>query len=77
MAKVDIDPQRIEAELKELSGNVPFRLHVKHRHERRVSIRETDKAIDITINPRQIKTQEQLDQVMQFCQTSLCWELRN
>lgn len=74
MAKVDIDPKRIEGELKEFAGNTPFKLHVKPHSEMRASIRETDKGVDITINPKRIRTQEQLDQVMQFCQTSLCWD---
>lgn len=71
--RIDIDPKRIEEELKEYAGNTPFKLHIKPHSERRVSIRETDKCMDITINPRRIRTQEQLDEVMQSCQNSFCW----
>jgi len=74
MAKIDVDPQRIEAELKEFAGNTSFRVRMKPHLPLRVSIRETDKGVDIKINPKRIRTQKQLDGVMQLCQTSLHWD---
>ena len=69
--RIDVDPEKIKAELQEYAGETPVKLHVKRHLETRVSVRETDKRIDISINPKRVRTQEQLDQVMQFCQNSL------
>jgi len=71
VGRVDVDPKRIEADLRDYAGHTPFKLHIKPHSETRVSVREMDKLVDIVINPRRIRTREQLDQVMQVCQSSL------
>ena len=70
MERFNVDTVKMESDLKELAGKVPFRLHVKPRLGMKVSVKETDKGIDIRINPKHIRTQAQLDDVMHHCQTS-------
>lgn len=71
-SKLDIDLKRIKADLKESGrGGIPFKVH--KGNGARVSIRETDKRTNIYINPHKIRTQAQLDSVMQLCVNSLTW----
>ena len=69
MPKVEVDLNRLETELKEVAGNV--RLRVKRHKGCRTSIRETDKKVEIKINPKRIRSEGQLGEVRQFCLNSL------
>ena len=69
--RVEIDLKRIESELKELAGSIPVK--VRRGNGMRLSIKETDKLTRIYINPRKIRTQAELDDVVIQCQKSLVW----
>lgn len=77
MAKVDVSLEKIEGELREFSNGTPFKLrvvnnlHSEDGHPLQVKIDERDKGVSIKINPNRIRTQEQLDQVIHDCKTSL------
>jgi len=76
--KPDIDLKRIEADLKADAEGIKVKV-IKGRLQSsggvplRVRCRETDKGVHITIDPKQIRTQAQLDQVIGFCQDSINW----
>ena len=60
-----LDLERIKADLKEAAGEIKFKLH---KHDgMRLSVRETDDLIDIKINPKHIRSQGQLDNLMNDC----------
>ena len=75
--RVEVDIERIEGELREFANGTHFKLravnnlHTDAGHPLRVSVRETDKGVSIKINPKRIKTQEQLDEVLRLCRLSL------
>ncbi len=71
--KIEADPKRIEEELKEYAGRRNFRVRAKKLNGLRLSVRETDKLIDIKIDPRNIRTQGQLDLVMERCLESFIY----
>jgi len=64
-----IDLLRLETELKEVACNI--RLKVKKHNGCRCSIRETDRKLEIRINPKRIRSENQLAEVRQFCFSSL------
>jgi len=66
---MQIDLPRLETELKEVAGNT--RLKVKKHNGCQCSIRETDRKLEIKINPKRIRSDKQLTEVRQFCFSSL------
>lgn len=74
----EIDLKRIEADLLADAGGFKVKV-IKGKLQSvtgapiRVRCRETDKGVHITIDPRHIRTQGQLDQVVAFCQDSINW----
>ncbi|MBA7705784.1 hypothetical protein ES703_114623 [subsurface metagenome] len=66
---MQIDLNRLETELKEVAGNI--RLKVEKHSGCRVSIRETDNELLIRINPKGILSERELNEVRQFCFSSL------
>ncbi|MBA7702866.1 hypothetical protein ES703_111641 [subsurface metagenome] len=59
----------LETELQEVAGNIT--LKVRRHNGCRVSIRETDKKLQIRINPKRIRNEKQLGEVREFCFGSL------
>lgn len=68
---MEIDLKRIEADLKDAAGETHYRVH--KGKGMRLSIRESDQRVDIYINPKKIRTQNQLDQVISDCNQELTW----
>lgn len=64
-----IDLTQLEAELKEVAGTV--KVKVKKHNGCRCSVRETDSRIEFRINPKHIRSDQQLGMVRQFCFSSL------
>jgi len=70
---------KIESELQEFSSGGLYKLkrvnnlHAEDGHPLRVKIDETDKGVSIKVNPKKIRTPEQLSQVIHDCLTSLEW----
>ena len=64
-----VDLNKLETELKEVAGNI--RLKVRRHKGCRISVRETDKKVEIKINPKRIRSEGQLEEVRQFCLNSL------
>jgi len=71
MTKPVIDLKKIEAELSELAGNIPVK--VKKHKGCRLSCVETDKRTIFKINPTKIRTDSQLDNVLNECRASLIY----
>lgn len=70
----EINIPKIQAELQEDAGKLRVKV-VRGNGDLRVRVRETDKGLHIHINPKRIKTQAQLDKVMDFCRESINWGL--
>lgn len=66
---MNIDLSGLEMELKEVAGRV--KVKVKKHSGCRCSIRETDRKIEFRINPKRIRSENQLNEVRQFCFSSL------
>jgi len=82
MSMTDLETEKldkIESELREFSNGGQYKLkrvnnlHAEDGHPLRVKIDETDKGVNIKVNPKRIRTKEQLDQVIHDCLTSLEW----
>ena len=58
-----VDVKQLQAELQELAGTVKVRVHVRHRRNGKcaVGVRETDMRVDVFLDPRRIKDQEDLE----------------
>lgn len=69
--RVEIDLKRIQADLDGLAGSIPIK--IRRGSGAKLSIIETDNLIRIYINPRKIKTQAELDNVVTECQRYLAW----
>jgi len=67
--KPEVDCKRIEAELVEAAGSIPCK--VRPHKGARLFIRETDKLTEVRINPKKIRTQAQLDGIINDCQMEL------
>jgi len=74
--KPDLNPQKIETELRELAGNLKLRIRAKNSLLARYSIRVSDKRYDydIAYNPKKIRTQGDYDDFMQKCRHTICFE---
>lgn len=67
----DINLKKIEAELKEFAGRIPVR--VRRGNGSKLKIIETDKLTRIYIDPRKIRTQVELDDVLAKCRKCFIW----
>jgi len=70
--KPEIDLKRIEADLVADAGS-GLKVKVVKWNGYRVRCEETDKAVKVRINPKRIRTQAQLDQVIAAAQDSINW----
>ena len=73
MPKLEINLKMIEADLEELAGTIPVKVKLS-RNGSRLHIIENDKRTTILINPKRIRTQQQLDDVLIICRNSLMVE---
>jgi len=71
---MELDLKKLEGELAEYAGAIPARVH-KHSGAR-VRIRETDRKMDIYINPKKVRSQGQLDEIVGMCHRSLLFGKR-
>jgi len=69
MSKPIVDIKVIEADLEELAGTIPVK--VKQGKGPRLHIIESDKRTTVFINPKRIRTQQQLNDVLIICRNSL------
>lgn len=67
----ELDFHVLEAELQELAGNIKVKVQKKNNQSSRVAMYETDHKILFTINTKKIRTQKQLDDVLDFCRTGV------
>lgn len=74
--KPEIDLRRIEAELQADAQGVAIKVRRGHNDDCRVRCEETDKGVTVRINPKRIRTQAQLDEVIASCQDSINWPLK-
>ena len=72
--KPEINIPKIQAELQQDAGILKVKV-VRGNGDLKVRVRETDNLIHIHINPKRIRTQSQLDKVMDFCRESINWGL--
>ncbi len=83
MPQVEVDLKRIAMELEELSGEKPQKLPpglyympapkviVKSGKGPKLATRLTDDTLTFTINPAKVKTQQQLDNLLNECRKTL------
>ena len=71
MERITVDPVKVEQELKSIAGDTPIKIEFHPRQEQRLLIRETDKAVNISINPAKVRTANQLSDVISSCTQSL------
>lgn len=67
----ELDIHVLEAELQELAGNIKVKVRKKNNQSLRVAMRFTDEKTLININTKKIRTQKQLDDVLDFCRTGV------
>lgn len=70
MPKPEINLATIATDLNELAGTIPIKVKLG-RNGSRLHIIENDKCTTILINPKTIRTQQQLDDVLVICRNSL------
>ena len=68
---MNIDIKQLETELKEVAGNT--KVKVRQHKGYRVSVKESDKKVDIYINPKHIRSEGQYQEVRNFCLS--CFEV--
>jgi len=71
MERITIDQEQVAGQLKAIAGDTPCEVEFHPRQERRCLIRETDNCVNISINSKRVRTQKQLDGVIEFCSASL------
>ena len=70
MPKPEIDRKKIEADLEELAGNMPIKVKLG-KNGSLLHIIKNDKRTTFIINPKGIRTQQQLDDALVICRNSL------
>ena len=63
-AKPTINTEAIQKELQTILGAGKLTVKTSHKRDAAASTRYTDKVISISLNPRHIRTQKQLDWVL-------------
>ena len=69
--KPEINADKIKAELQELSPSLHLTVRLCKSLDTGVQRRETDKGLAIKINPKRIRSQGELDFVMDRCRSSV------
>lgn len=67
---MEINIPKIQAELQELAGEGKVKVKTNNHLAVGLSIRETDDRVDITFNPKRIRSQEKLEEHLVMCRES-------
>jgi len=69
---MELNIPKIQAELQELAGEQKVKVKTNNHLVVSCSIRETDNRVDITFNPKRIRSPKRLDEHLAICRESIC-----